>query len=68
MLPMSRMVRWLTIERPLSFKYHFVTDDPEVDDRTLYGWQGDVKAPRHYRFVPSDQSYGYRPETRSKDD
>ncbi|MBI1925490.1 hypothetical protein HYR99_14710 [Candidatus Poribacteria bacterium] len=63
MLPMSRLVRLITIERPLSFKYHFVTDDPEDDDRALYGWQGDVKAPRCYRFLASDPSYGYRADT-----
>ena len=62
------MVRWITIERPLSFKYHFVTGDPEFDDQSLYGWQGDVKEPRPYRFVPSESSYGYRPETTSKTD
>jgi long-chain-fatty-acyl-CoA reductase len=60
MLPLSRMVRFVTLERPLSFKYHFVNDDPEADDRAIYGWTGDVKEPRPYRFVAPDQAYGYR--------
>jgi len=49
MLPLSRLVRWCSIERPLTFKY-FATDDPEDYDRKLFFWKGPVKSPRSYRF------------------
>jgi long-chain-fatty-acyl-CoA reductase len=50
MLPLSRMVRWVAIERPLTFKYT-ATADPEDYDRELFGYTGDAKMPRPYRFV-----------------
>jgi long-chain-fatty-acyl-CoA reductase len=60
-IPLAHMVRWVTAERPLGFKYHYVTDDPEIDDRQLYGWTGEAKSPRPYRFQPEGNRYGYRP-------
>jgi long-chain-fatty-acyl-CoA reductase len=63
MFPLTKMVRWASLERPLSFKYHFVADDPEVDDRMMYGWQGAAKEPRSYRFSAVAAAYGFRPGT-----
>jgi long-chain-fatty-acyl-CoA reductase len=59
-LPLTRFVRYISIERPLSFKYHFVADDPDIDDREIYGWTGESKSPRPYRFTPRERLYGYR--------
>jgi long-chain-fatty-acyl-CoA reductase len=59
-LPLTHMVRWVSAERPLEFKYHYVTDDPETDDRAIYGWSGEPKQQRPYAFRPADSAYGYR--------
>ena len=37
MHPMRRMVRWVTVEREIDFKYRFTDVDPEVYDERLYG-------------------------------
>lgn len=36
-LPMARMVRWVSIERSISFKYKFTDVSQEVYDERLYG-------------------------------
>lgn len=59
-LPLAHMVRWVSAERPMDFKYRFVTDDPETDDMAIYGWRGEPKKPRPYKFTPADSRYGYR--------
>jgi long-chain-fatty-acyl-CoA reductase len=59
-LPLAHMVRWVSAERPMDFKYHFVNDDPEIDDKAIYGWSGEPKLPRPYTFTSADSKYGYR--------
>ncbi len=56
MLPISRMVRWCSMERPLTFKY-FASDDEEDYDRKLFLWNGDPQHPRPYRFVATGGEY-----------
>lgn len=37
MFPMERLVRWVTVERGIKFKYKFWGLSPEEDDRLFYG-------------------------------
>jgi len=37
MLPMERMIRWVSIERGVRFRYKFWALTPEEDDRLFYG-------------------------------
>jgi len=37
MFPMNRLIRWVTIERGIRFKYKFWGLSPEEDDRLFYG-------------------------------
>jgi long-chain-fatty-acyl-CoA reductase len=37
MFPMERLIRWVTIERGIKFKYKFWGLSPEEDDRLFYG-------------------------------
>jgi long-chain-fatty-acyl-CoA reductase len=38
MYPMARMVRWVTRERDVSYKYRFMEEDPSAYDERLYGF------------------------------
>lgn len=38
MYPMARMVRWVTRERDVSYKYRFMEEDPAAYDERLYGF------------------------------
>ena len=37
MFPLPRMVRWVTLERGVKFKYKFWGTPVEEDDRLFYG-------------------------------
>ena len=37
MFPMERLIRWVTVERGINFKYKFWALSPEEDDRLFYG-------------------------------
>jgi long-chain-fatty-acyl-CoA reductase len=41
MFPMNRLIRWVTIERGIQFKYKFWGLSPEEDDRLFYGLDQD---------------------------
>jgi long-chain-fatty-acyl-CoA reductase len=64
MLPLAKMVRWVSIERPLSFKYEFVSEDPQIDDEVLYGWDGEPKDVRPYHFRPASSAYSFAGQIR----
>lgn len=44
MYPMARMVRWVTRERDVSYKYRFMDEDPAAYDERLYGFVRKVAA------------------------
>jgi long-chain-fatty-acyl-CoA reductase len=43
MFPMERLVRWVTVERGIKFKYKFWGLSPEEDDRLFYGLGQEAK-------------------------